>query len=101
MDKSVKNINTQELKKVFKGRGEMKGYKFSQIAMNDFAFIYEKRWLDSLSITYEVFERRINKRFDTISYPSSKSFGIWAFDVATLDKAVIKFYELTKRVKNR
>lgn len=75
----------KELQQQFKGRGEVKGYTFTQIRVTDKGFIYSKELNGSLS--YEVFKRKENKRFDCISYPTSNSFGVWALDCKTLERA--------------
>ena len=76
----------------FIGRGEVRGYHFTQISRTDRAFIYE---VDAgNSKCYEVFKKVINKRFGGVSYPTSKAFGIWAWTYMSLDKAEKKFNEL-------
>mgnify|MGYP003589061730 CR=1 FL=1 len=75
----------KQLQQQFKGRGEVKGYTFTQIRVTDKGFIYSKELNGSLS--YEVFKRKENKRFDCISYPTSNSFGVWAWDCKTLERA--------------
>lgn len=76
----------------FQGRGEVKGYIFTQTYKTDRAFIYEVYSDDS--IHYEVFKRLLNKRFACESYPTSKAFGIWAWTCMTLEDALDKLYEL-------
>lgn len=75
----------KQLQQQFQGRGEVKGYTFTQIRVTDKGFIYSKELNGSLS--YEVFKRKENKRFDCISYPTSNSFGVWAWDCKTLERA--------------
>lgn len=75
----------KQLQQQFQGRGEVKGYTFTQIRVTDLGFIYSKELNGSLS--YEVFKRKENKRFDCISYPTSNSFGVWAWDCKTLERA--------------
>lgn len=101
MSESLKSADTRSLKRKFEGKGEMKDFKFTQIARNDFAVIYEKVYKNHIKKTFEVFEIRINSRFNLESYPTSKAFGIWAWDIETLEKAVFKFHEITKKVKER
>jgi hypothetical protein len=67
----------KELPKEFIGTGEVKGFKFTQINVTNFGFLYEVNTGDT--IYYEVFKRRVNKQFNNVSYPKSKSFGIWAW----------------------
>lgn len=78
----------KELSKTIVGRGEVKGYVFTQIENNGLGYIYEKRCIETNKISYEVFKRKENKYFDCISYPSSKSFGVWAWDVQNLPYAI-------------
>jgi hypothetical protein len=83
----------KELEKTFIGRGEVKGFKFEQLFANLQAFVYK---VDNGSRTYyEVFLRKENTQFGTISYPSSKAFGLWAWWYGNLDKAMAKFNQLS------
>jgi hypothetical protein len=82
----------KELKKQFIGTGEVKGFKFTQITCTNRAFLYEVSTGDTLY--YEVFKSRHNKRFDVVSYPSSKAFGIWAWTFPSIEKATNKFNQL-------
>ena len=82
------------LKTQFEGRGEVKGYLFTQISQTDKAFIYEVSSDDRKH--YEVFKKVINSRFACVSYPTSKGFGIWAWTYMSLDKAEAKFDELNR-----
>ena len=75
----------KQLQQQFQGRGEVKGYTFTQIRVTDLGFIYSKELNGSLS--YEVFKRKENKRFNCISYPTSNSFGVWAWDCKSLERA--------------
>lgn len=79
----------KQLQQQFQGRGEVKGYTFTQIRVTDKGFIYSKELNGSLS--YEVFKRKENKRFDCVSYPTSNSFGVWAWDCKTLERAIEVF----------
>ena len=76
----------KELQQQFQGRGEVKGYTFTQVSKTDLGYIYQKE-LDG-KISYEVFKHKENKRFDCVSYPTSNSFGVWAWDCKTLEKAM-------------
>lgn len=90
-DKILHNLqfaHIKELKKDFIGRGEVKGFKFRQISVTKWGFLYEVSNCDTKY--YEVFKKRINRRFATYSYPASNSFGIWAFTFQTLDEAIDK-----------
>ena len=83
------------LEKYFIGRGEVKGFKFTQLKATDLAYMYQVE--DGGMIHYEVFEKRINARFGNISYPNSNAFGIWAWTFRDFDKAMRKFNELNKK----
>jgi len=84
----------KELEKVFIGRGEVKGFTFTQIKQNEKAFLYEVK--DEFgSIHYEIFKRVENIKYGCISYPKSKSFGRWAWTCKTLDRGIEKFNELS------
>ena len=60
-------------------------FKFKQMAKSEKGFIYEVD--DEGVIHYEVFEKRINRRFNTISYPNDNSFGVWAWTYRDKEKA--------------
>lgn len=79
------------LPKQFPGRGEVKGYNFRQICMTDRGFLYEVSSNDIIP-HYEVFKRKINKRFNCESYPTSKSFGYWAWTYRKKEMAIEKLY---------
>ena len=82
----------KELAEQNQGKGEVRGYLFTQIRQTDKAFIYEVSSGDRKY--YEVFKRVENHRFACISYSTSKAFGIWAWTYSTLEKAIKKFDEL-------
>ena len=85
----------KELQREFVGTGEVKGDKFSQVKQSEFAYIYRRIFNDG-GECYEVFRRRENKQFNTVSYPKSKSFGIWAWCCSSLERAEKKFEEVNK-----
>ena len=80
------------LKVQFEGKGEVKGYDFTQIRQTDKAFLYEVS--SGGSKHYEVFLKRINRRFACISYPTSKAFGNWAWTYMNLESAFEKLNKL-------
>ncbi|MDX5585951.1 MAG: hypothetical protein QNK20_13745 [Aureibaculum sp.] len=84
----------KQLKVEFHGRGEIKGYLFTQIRQTDKAFLYEVS--SGGSKHYEVFLKRINRRFACISYPTSNAFGLWAWTFMDLESAVKKFNGLNE-----
>lgn len=83
----------KEIAKEFTGKGEVKGFRFKQLKASKFAYLYEVSD-DFAGIWYEVFKRKENKRFYTISYPSSKSFGLWAWSFSDLGLADIKYGDI-------
>jgi hypothetical protein len=88
-------MEIKELETSFIGRGQVKGFKFNQVAANDKAFIYR---VDIESTNhYEVFERKVNSQYNNVSYPSDKAFGIWAFTTPNLDRATDIFIKLTNK----
>lgn len=84
----------KELEENFIGRGEVKGFIFTQIKKSDYAYVYKVD--NGYSVTYEVFFRKENTQFNCISYPSSKAFGIWAWS-CTEHAYLDKFEELNER----
>ena len=75
----------KELEKSFIGKGEVRGFKFEMVHNTPLGYIYAIKG-DNVTY-YEVFKRKENTRFNCVSYPTSAAFGIWAWNVATLDKA--------------
>lgn len=75
----------KELKTTFDGKGQVKGYLFSQISRTNCAYLYEVR--GNNTIHYEVFKRRENSMYDVVSYPSNKAFGVWAWTTSSLERA--------------
>jgi len=75
----------RELEESFIGRGQVKGFKFTQIKKNDYGYIYKVEI--SGRVYYEVFKRKENIRFNCVSYPSSKAFGIWAWTTRFIKSA--------------
>lgn len=93
---------TKQLQLEFIGKGQVRGFKFTQINQSLYGFLYK---VDSgNSIYYEVFRKRLNTQYNCISYPSDKSFGIWAWTTPSFNKAVDMFNNLdrfeTKEVDN-
>lgn len=88
----------KQLEKQFSGSGEKKGYSFTQIAETETGFIYEVISNENNSKHYEVFRRKENAQFGCISYPKSKSFGIWAWCVMDLDRAKAKLESFDSKI---
>lgn len=76
----------KELSIEFEGIGEVRGYHFLQISKSDHGYIYQRTRVGQPT-TYEVFKRTVNERFGTVSYPGSPSFGLWAWNTHSLDRA--------------
>lgn len=96
----------REIPKTFDGRGEVKGFTFTQIAANEHGYIYEV--FSGTVKHYEVFRRRIRDTFDMIdgvrvvtgqkySYPSSNAFGIWAWTKFKVADAIYRLDQLEKK----
>jgi hypothetical protein len=85
----------RELPISFQGKGEVKGYTFSQKAKSDKAYIYYVYSGDEIS-HFEVFEHRVNTRFNCVTYPKSNMFGIWAWCFVDEKKAWDKFNSLSE-----
>lgn len=81
---------------VIEGRGDVRGHTFTQIKKSPKAYLYEVTCADTTTTHYEVFKHRENKYFNTVTYPSSKMFGITAW--TTYDKK--KALELFKKLSN-
>lgn len=75
----------KELELNFIGKGQVRGFKFTQVKKNEFGYIYKIE--DFGRVWYEVFKRKENVRYMCISYPTNKSFGVWAWTTPKLDKA--------------
>ncbi len=82
--------NIKELPIEFAGKGEVKGYFFTQVMKSDKAYIYA---VDG-GKRYEVFKRKVNRRFFQVRYPSSQSFGVWAWTFTSYELALKRFEEL-------
>jgi len=78
----------RELKKSFIGKGQVRGFEFTQVKKTEYGYIYK---IDTKNtVCYEVFQRKVNNRYNCISYPSNKAFGVWAWTYNSLDKALSK-----------
>tara|TARA_R110000764_G_scaffold55229_1_gene120618 strand:- start:70 stop:321 length:252 start_codon:yes stop_codon:yes gene_type:complete len=82
----------KQLQKEFIGKGQVKGFKFTQIKQNENGYIYEVK-ANGL-IHYEVFKHVENTRYECVSYPSNKAFGLWAKTYKQLDSAINHFNTL-------
>ena len=82
----------KELQEQFIGRGQVKGFAFTQIEKTASYYIYEVK--TESSKYYEVFKRMENTRFGCVSYPTNNAFGTWAWTYLDLNKAEDKADEL-------
>jgi hypothetical protein len=82
----------KELKTEFQGKGQVRGFLFTQLKKNEAGYIYQVN--TGAGIHYEVFKHKKNTQYDCISYPSNKAFGIWAWTHNTLERAEAKLSEL-------
>ena len=80
----------KELREQFDGRGEVRGFKFTQLEKTDTGYLYEVRHSDTSKPHYEVFKRKENTHFGNISYPTSKAFGRWAWSCSNIEAAKAK-----------
>jgi hypothetical protein len=76
----------------FSGRGEVKGYEFCLVRKTDRGFLYEVS-SDGIKPHYEVFRFKINKQFSCVTYPGSKSFGVFAWTFKTKEMALKRLNE--------
>lgn len=65
----------KELDSVIKGRGEVRGFTFTQVARSPYAYVYKQEYDETGEVLYEVFRRVENNQFSCVSYPKSSGFG--------------------------
>jgi hypothetical protein len=73
----------------FRGKGETKGFLFTQLDASPSTYLYEV--CTGESIHYEVIKRKVDNRFNTETYPKAKSFGKTGFTFHNLEKARLRF----------
>jgi hypothetical protein len=83
----------KELECEFTGKGQVKGFLFTQLKSNHNAYLYEVK--DGKLTHYEVFKRKENIRFNCVSYPKNNSFGVWAFTTRDYNRALQIFVDLS------
>lgn len=88
----------KELPKYLKGRGEVRGFTFEQIHCSDRGYIYKVTDDQKGYVHYEVFCRHENSLYKCISYPGSKSFGIWAWCTPSLERARVILSQLPSKI---
>ena len=90
----------KELKESFIGKGQVRGFEFTQVKKTEFGYIYKVDTKNS--ICYEVFHRKENSRYNCISYPSNKAFGVWAWTTNNINKAksILEDIQIRKELIN-
>jgi hypothetical protein len=87
------------LRTEFNGRGEVKGFAFTQIQSCDKAYLYQVTDKNNNS-HFEVFKYKVNRSpmldVPQVSYPSSRAFGLWAWHHGGIESAYKKYRELCK-----
>lgn len=92
-------MKIKELEKEFLGKGDVKGFKFTQLEETPEYYIYKKEFVrsdGSTSVSYEVFERvvceiteilknseKYKEYTHRVVYPSSSQFGLTAWEAST------------------
>lgn len=89
----------KELQEEFIGKGQVRGFKFTQIKKTKTAYLYRVDTGDSKH--YEVFERKENNRFNCVAYPSNKAFGLWAKTSSVFERALEMLEEIEEKVSLR
>lgn len=74
------------------GRGDMHGFILRKINGKPTAYVYSAT--NGMSVHYEVFKHKENTRFECVSYPSSKCFGVWAWCYTNYQDAINKYNKL-------
>jgi hypothetical protein len=79
----------RQLEKTFVGKGQVKGFLFTQLKKTEFAYLYEVD--NGSNKAFEIFKHRENTRFGCVTYPSNKAFGIWAKTTRDFQRALDLF----------
>ena len=85
----------KDLRTDFVGVGQVRGFKFTQLAKTKSAYLYLVDTGDR--IYYEVFRKRINRRFACVSYPTDRAFGIWAWTTPSKERS----FEILNDLSNK
>ena len=75
----------KQLRTDFTGIGEVRGFEFTQLKRTEKGYIYSVD--KGESIHFEVFKHRENTHFKNVSYPKTRSFGVWAWTVGSFERA--------------
>jgi len=62
------------------------GFKYIQVFADTSWYIYSQH-LAGQEVGYIVFRRKENTKFNCVSFPSDKAFGVWAWQTWTLERA--------------
>jgi hypothetical protein len=91
----------KELQEVFIGKGQVKGFMFTLVKKTEFAYLYKVDTGDS--VHYEIFERKENTKYNCISYPSDKAFGVWAKTTPKYEDAldILEMFDNKVIVRNK
>ena len=92
----MRNLATQ-----FDGIGEVNGYRFNQVEASENGYIYSVTCKETGKVHYEVFKKKANRRFNVVSYPTSKSFGLWAWTCMDLEKAQARLKNFEKDLEEQ
>jgi hypothetical protein len=87
----------KELPIEFTGKGEVRDFRFRQLKRTENAYLYEVT--TETGIHYEVFEHRVNSMYGTVTYPGSKSFGVWAYCIRDLQRAKQRLSDIERKLK--
>lgn len=90
----------RELEYTFSGKGEVKGSVFTMIIACGHGYVYQvdttgydnKGRKIQCKPHYEVFKRKENRRFNSVAYPKSKHFGVWAWTATNKRQAFQIFF---------
>lgn len=90
----------KELERFFIGKGEVKGFIFTQMDQSPKAFLYQVQvpnpeTQEIIEVHYEVFMRKENIQpqlnIFKVYYPRSTSFGKWAWTFSNYEQALKQF----------
>jgi hypothetical protein len=87
----------KNLEKQFTGRGEVRGFKFNQLLEINEAFLYQVE--NQGAIHYEVIKKVVNPRFNRVSYPGSKSWGLNGWTAYSLEQAISRLQSMLHKAE--
>ncbi len=78
----------------------LKGFTLTKQYMDDEYYIYKKTHThDGYDAGYELFKRKINTMFDCETIPGGNAFGVWAWQLLTLERCYEKLNEIKNKIK--